>query len=65
MEKGVEYCKSLCSGRTAGTLGFLLSRAVVRITSQQQQGPAQNLHQKKPVNNPARMERDFWGLSLS
>lgn len=29
MEKGVEYCKSLCSGRTAGKLGFLLSRAVV------------------------------------
>lgn len=65
MEKGVKYCKSLCSRRIAGKLGLLLSRAVVRITSQQQQGPAQNLHQNKPVNNPAWMERDFWGLSLS
>lgn len=65
MEKGVEYCKSLCSQRIAGKLGLLLSRAVVRITSQPQQGPAQNLHQNKPVNNPAWMERDFWGLSLS
>lgn len=65
MEKEVEYCRSLRSGRTAGKLGLLLNRAVVRVISQQQQGLAQNLQQNKPANNSAWMGRDLWGLTLS